>query len=206
MALPRSVSTATTRPGPFVVRTRRPTRGSTRPEFGVHLVLESEAALEPAATPGDLRRVQGRLLVLRHPHGHREDVPHPADAAEVASAVLLVAQDPGLVADADLSKLDARLEVPGEVLHELAEVHPAVGHEVEDDPAPAEQVLDVDEPHREPAFPDALDAVVEVRARRALGELRHAPAVIGSHAPQDLAARGSAACCLAGRATPRRRE
>src|SRR3712207_7469900 len=49
----------------------RPRRRQLLLELLVHLLLEAQAALQPAAAPGDLGGVQRRLLQLGHAHRHR---------------------------------------------------------------------------------------------------------------------------------------
>ena len=72
---------------------------------------------------------------------------HVRVAADRLAAVAVVGQQLGLVADADLPHLDARLVLAGQVLDQLAEIDALLGQEIEDDPLAAEQVLDVHQLH-----------------------------------------------------------
>src|SRR5262245_15375290 len=54
-------------------------------ERDVGLVLVAEAALQPAAHPRELRRVQREVLCLRHLDRDRVELAQPRAAAELAS-------------------------------------------------------------------------------------------------------------------------
>ena len=112
---------------------------------GVLLVLQ--AAHEPAAQAGDLRRIQRQVLLLRHLDGHRLEVAQERAAADGPPAGAQTAQHLRLVAHADLAQLDAHLEHAGQILHQLAEVHAAVGGEIEDDLGVVEGVLHAHQLH-----------------------------------------------------------
>src|SRR5262249_45692238 len=66
----------------------------------------------------------------------------------------IVGQQLGLVADADLAHLDARLVGAGQVAHQLAEIDALLGQEVKDDALAAKEVLHVHQLHLEPALAD----------------------------------------------------
>ncbi len=61
--------------------------------------------------------------------------------------MVVIGQQLGFVTHADLLELDAGVELAGHVAHQLAEVHPSVGPEVEDDLLAAQDVLDLDDAH-----------------------------------------------------------
>ncbi len=124
---------------------------------------------------------------------------HVRVAADRLAAVAVVGQQLGLVADADLPHLDARLVLAGQVLDQLAEIDALLGQEVEDDPLAAEQVLDVHQFHLQMALADealagrqfvGLDGVQSIQcglvlvgqpaqdaAVRRLGQQLHGPRV-----------------------------
>src|SRR5262245_37549822 len=56
------------------------------PQLGVRLVLVAEAALEASAHAGELRRVQGEPLLLRHLDRDCLELVQPRRAAELAPA------------------------------------------------------------------------------------------------------------------------
>src|SRR5262245_2053612 len=118
--------------------------------------LVREAAHEPAAGAGDLARVERELLLARHLERDGVEALEPSRAAERA-ATRTAAIDPlGLVTEADLAKLEARVEARGEVAHQLAEVHAMLGGEIEGDPISGEPDLDFREIHLELAQLDPL--------------------------------------------------
>ena len=82
-------------------------------------------------------------------------------AAKRSAADAVAAQDLGLVADADLAQLDPCAENAGEVLDQVAEIHPSVRGKVEQHLTVVESVLGVDQLHIEAMSQDLLlaDAV-----------------------------------------------
>ena len=98
---------------------------------GVLLVLQ--AAHEPAAGPGDLGGVQAQVLGLGHLDGHGDELFQELAAAQGPAADAQAPQHLRFVPDADLPQLDPGPEHAGQVLHQLTEVHPALGGEKEDD-------------------------------------------------------------------------
>ena len=99
---------------------------------GIDLVLEVEAALEFAALARQLLRVGHDLLRLGSAGGDTLEVGQPCGAAQLAAAGAQTAHLAGLLTDADLLHLDAHMELLGQHLDELAEVHTLVGGIVED--------------------------------------------------------------------------
>ena len=100
------------------------------------------------------------------PHGNGRHGGHVRVAADRLAAVAVVGQELGLVADADLPHLDARLVLAGQVLDQLAEIDPLFRQEVENDPLAAEQVLDVDQLHLEAALGHKVLASLQLAAFR----------------------------------------
>ena len=63
-----------------------------------------------------------------------------------------------LVADADLAQLDAAAELGRQIAHQFAEVDPALGGEVEDQPRSVEELLDPRQLHRQVPLADLQQA------------------------------------------------
>src|SRR5881392_2519933 len=72
--------------------------------------LVAQAAFQPAALAGELRRIETELLLLGHLDRDRLERAQPGRAAERAAARTVAAEHLGFVADADLSHLDAHPE------------------------------------------------------------------------------------------------
>src|SRR6185436_4276586 len=116
--------------------------------------LIPQAALQPAAQPRQLRRVQAQLLLLRHLDRHRLERRQERRAAERTAAGAVAADHLRFVADADLTHLDARAELGGQLAHELPEVDAAFGREIEDQPLSVERLLGLRQLHAEAALAD----------------------------------------------------
>src|SRR5436190_5937307 len=146
--------------------------------------LVAQAALQPAALPRELRRVETELLLLGHLDRHRLERAQPGRAAERAAAGAVAAEHLGLVAHADLAHLDAHAEVRREVADQLAEIDPRLGGVVEDQPRAVEHVLDLRQLHRQAALADLelRDALGLLLALRLLQPLHH---VVLARAPDD---------------------
>ena len=125
-------------------------------ELFVHVLLEPQAALQPAAAAADLRGVERRFLQLGHPHADRRHHHHVSIAADRPAAIPVVGEQLGLVAHADLPEFDAGVELAGHALHEVAEIDPHFGEEVADDTLAAEEVFEIDEFHRQSVLADQL--------------------------------------------------
>ena len=80
-------------------------------------------------------------LLLGHLDGNGLEVLQKAGAAEGLAADAEAADHLALVAHADLAQLDAGVEDAGQILDQFAEVHPAVGGEVEHDLGAVQRVL-----------------------------------------------------------------
>ncbi len=116
-------------------------------ELLVGVLLIFKAAHKPAAGSGDLCGVEGKALSLRHFYADGLEIIEKLGAAERPAADAETAKHTRLIADADLPKLDAGLEHPGEILDELAEVDAAVRGEEEQDLVPLKIKLHVNELH-----------------------------------------------------------
>ena len=138
-----------------------PLAGQALVEISVGLRLVLQAAHQPPAAARDLRRVEGQVLVLCHFDRNRREFAQPGVAAQRPAAAPDAAEQLRLVADADLPELDARAENAGQVLHELAEINPSVGREIEENLAVVKGVLRLDELHVEPSCGDLLLADAE---------------------------------------------
>src|SRR5581483_12410814 len=105
---------------------RRPDPREAAPELLVLRELVEQAALEPPAVAEEPAVVERDVLRLGHLHRDRIEPPEGARAAELPPARTDPVLHPGHVAGPDLPHLDARVELPGELAHQLAEVDPAL--------------------------------------------------------------------------------
>src|SRR3954452_15675437 len=97
----------------------------------VLIVLVGEAAEEPPALPGDLRRIQAEVLSLGHLDGDRPEILEPGRAAEGAAADADAADQPRFVARSNLHHLHPHGKPARQVADELPEVHSSLGGKVE---------------------------------------------------------------------------
>src|SRR5262245_41101923 len=135
----------------------------------LRVVLVLEAAHQPAAHPGDLRRVEREPLGFRHLDRDRIEALEVRRAAELLAARPASAAHLSVLAIADLLQLDPHVELRGQVADEVAEIDARLRGEEEGQAPPREVALDVAELHRERPLLDARQAV---RARVLLpGEL-----------------------------------
>jgi hypothetical protein len=102
------------------------------------------------------------------------------------AAISIIRQELGFVADPDLAHLDASLKFASEIFDQLAKIHALFREKVEDDPLSAEQVLDVDERHLQPAILDKSLADIEL-APAVLKDAIQGPSVVLGHSPHDSA-------------------
>ena len=110
-------------------------------------LLVLQAAHQAAAGAADLGGVEGKALLLGHFDGNGLELAQKAGAAEGASADAQSSQHFGFVPHADLPQLDAGAEHPGQLLDQLAEIHPAVGGKVEQDLTAVKGVLHLHQLH-----------------------------------------------------------
>ena len=78
--------------------------------LGIVVLLVFEAAHEPSAEAGDLRGIEGKVLLLGHLDGHGLEIAQEGAAADGPTAGAEAAEHLRLVAHADLTKLYAHLE------------------------------------------------------------------------------------------------
>src|SRR5262249_5668978 len=123
-------------------------------EVLIQRMLVLQAAHEPPAGSGDPQRVDGQVLVLGHPDGHRLEVLEEGGAAQVTAARPDPALQPGLVPRADLPQLDPAAEAAGQVADEGAEVDPVRRAEVHGEHRRLVEVVDADHLHRQPVVAD----------------------------------------------------
>ena len=156
----------------------------------LHLLISGllilQAAHEAAAQPRNLRRAERKVLLLGHLDGDRVEIVEERFAAHGAAARAEPAEHPRLVAHADLAQLDARVEMPGQILDQLAEVHALVRREVKDHLAAVERVLHVHELHVQPVLGDLPLADVECFALPRGVFIAHGAILRRSHAQHGL--------------------
>src|SRR5712692_10787465 len=99
----------------------------------VGLELVNEAALEPAADPGELRLIQRKVLLLGHPYRDVRKLVEPRGTAKLAAARAHAGHHLGLIPCAYPPELDARTEVRGKRGVQLAQVGTLVAREEEDE-------------------------------------------------------------------------
>src|SRR4051812_42047348 len=116
--------------------------------------LVAQAALQPAAQPRQLRRVQAQVLLLGHLDRDRLERLQERRAAERPAAGAVAAVHLRFVAHADLPHLDPRAEFGGELAHQFPEIDAAVGGEIENQLRPVERLLDARQLHAEAALAD----------------------------------------------------
>ena len=100
-----------------------------RIEIGVQLV--HEAALQLAALPGQLLRIERDLLTAGRVGGHRNETRDPRRAAQLAAARPEPSDTASFLPGSDLLHLDTDTELLGENLDQFAEIDPFVGDIVE---------------------------------------------------------------------------
>ena len=142
----------------------------------------------PESFPG----IQGQVLVLGHPDADGSEPLQEGMAADRAAAGAGGPQDLGLVPHADLAQLDSRVEVLDEVFDQLAEVHAAVGGEVEHRLAGVQPDPHLGQFHGEAAGQDALPAE-GARLALPLDQGRPARQVGGRGLAKDRSRRGPSA-------------
>src|SRR5262249_19865617 len=119
--------------------------GQIAAHLAVRLVLVAQAALEPPALPGELRRRDRQPLLLHHLDRDRLERSQPRGAAELASADADPARRLRPVARSDLLHLDAGLQRVGDLTSEGAEVEPLLGRQEHGGPGAVRRGLDLDE-------------------------------------------------------------
>src|SRR5687767_12743799 len=102
-----------------------------RSVLAVVVVLVGEAAQQPAALPGDLRGVEAQVLPLGHADRDRPELLEPGRAAQGLAADPDPAQQAGLVPGSHLHHPHLGGEALPQLAHQLAEVDPRLGGEIE---------------------------------------------------------------------------
>src|SRR5262249_16681056 len=142
--------------------------------------------LQPAATAGNLGRIQGRLLQLGHPHRYRRHHRHVGVAANGLTAIAIVGQELGFIAHPNLAELNAGLIFASKILDQVAEIHSLFRQEVKNNTLAAEEVFDVDQFHLELALRNEILASKELLPF-VLMKLVEADKVRGGQRAEDLA-------------------
>ena len=132
----------------------------------VELVLVAQAAHQPPARAGDLRRIERQPLILRDAEVHGTQLGQPRRRAVLAAAAADAVEPLGFVAHADLLQLDARAEHRRELAHERAEVDALLGREVERQLLAIPLPLGVGQLHDEVVRLHALHRACGARPRR----------------------------------------
>src|SRR5579862_5620581 len=120
--------------GPAPARVLAPALAAASPvdlALGVRQFV-AEAALQAAAEPRQLRRVEAELLLLGHSDRDGLEDGQKRRAAEGPPAAAVAAEHLGLVSHADLTHLDPRVKLGGELADKLAKIHARVRREVEE--------------------------------------------------------------------------
>ena len=120
----------------------------------IRIRLIFQAAHQPSAGSGNLRRIKRQVLLLRHLDGNRRELRKIRVAAERASADPHAAQDFRLVPDSDLTKLDPCLKNAGQIFYQLAKIDPSVRRKVKEHLAVVKCIFRPDELHVQLALRD----------------------------------------------------
>src|SRR5258708_16958452 len=99
--------------------------------------LVAQAALQAAALPRELRRIEAEVLLLGHLDRHGLERAQPGGAAERPAAGAVAAEHLRLVADADLAHLDPHAKVPGQIADELPKIDPRLRGGAQDQDPPS---------------------------------------------------------------------
>src|SRR5512143_2952583 len=142
--------------GPYGGLQHLPFLGEALAALDIEVVLVVEAAQQPAAGAGDLRRIEREVLVLGDGEVDRPQLGKPAGAAILPAAAADAGEPSRLVARPDLAQLDARPEDGGEVAHQGAEIHPLLGREVQRELAAIPLPRGVGDLHRQVVRPDPV--------------------------------------------------
>ena len=110
-------------------------------------MLIAETAHQSAAGAGDLRGIEGQILLLCHLDGDLHEVGEECRAAERSPAHAQSAEHLRFVTDADLPQLYPCAENGGEILHQFPEIDPDLRGKIEEELAVVEGVFRLDELH-----------------------------------------------------------
>ena len=122
--------------------------------FHVLVQLEIQTALELAALPSQLARIQRQLLVTCCTRRHRTKVLEPRRATQLAATHPNAPHARGLLTGADLAHVDTNVEGAGQLTHQFAEIHPLLRGVVKGGPSVVALELHVGQLH---ANAQALD-------------------------------------------------
>src|SRR5262245_61282436 len=118
----------------------------------------TQTALQTAAHARQLRGVQAQVLQLGHLDGHRLERLEPGRTTQRTPAGSVAAEHTRFVPYPDLTHLDPRPEVRGEIAHQLAEVHTSLRGVIEDEARTVEDLFHSRELHRKTALADLQQA------------------------------------------------
>ena len=113
------------------------------------MVFIFQTAHQTAADTGNLRRIQGQALVLRHADRHRLEVTKEGCAAQRTTAAANTAEHLCLIAHANLTQLDTGAENGSKVLYQLTEINTAISSEVENNLVHIKRKLYINQAHRQ---------------------------------------------------------
>ena len=150
------------------------------------ILLVFEAAHQAVAQAGNLRRVERKILLLRHLDGDRREIAQKRPAADRPPARADSAEHLRLVAHADLAQLNAGLENTRQTLDQHAEIHAAVGGEIENDFGSVERIFHVHQLHFQLVLGNAVDGDVKRLFFRLLVSLLHGQILLGGDAENRL--------------------
>ena len=147
-------------------------------------MLIAQAAHEPPAGAGDLRRVERReMLILGDTRLHRDQLRQPAGAAELAATAADAVHALGFIAHADVPHMHARTKRAFELPDELPEVHALLRREEHGEAFFVQLPLGIGNLQVEPERADLLDGAHPhvVLVRTLLRGARDLVAVRGAH-------------------------
>ncbi len=87
--------------------------------------------------------------------------------ADWFSAIPVISEQLGFVANADLLHFNPRLELIGQSLHQLAKIDTILRDVVDNNPFAAKQMLEIDQIHRQIQFLDDSTACLKLASRHA---------------------------------------
>ena len=116
-------------------------------QFLVSVFLIFQTAHQSAADSGDLRRIQGQILLLRHLDGYRYEIRQIAVAAQRPSTDADTTADLCLITDTNLTQLDTSLEHTCQILYQFAEVDTSIRRKIEQHLVIIKRILRIDQLH-----------------------------------------------------------
>jgi len=137
----------------------RPHRRQRRLQLLISVVFVSQAAFQPSATAGNLRRIERGLLQFGHFHRYRRHFAQMCIAAYRLATIAVVGQQFGFIAHANLPHFDPSLKLAGQLLDQISKVNAVFRQIINHDPFAAENVLHVDQFHRQIGGGDQVAAL-----------------------------------------------